>query len=174
MSANQGAIVRKQLVRMTDSITRPSNTTTYAANDVISEVTTNDHYSFTAPNQLTRSGEIVHASIVSNDAVATSLDGELYLFYADIAEVADNAALALTDAEMLTCIGVIDFATANWKDGKAGAGGTSRCDVSGLSIPYSINDVSSDYVIYGQLVAANAYVPVSAEVFTVTLTARVD
>ena len=68
---------------------------------------------------------------------------------------------------MLTRIGVIDFDQADWKIGNAGAGATGNagCEVHNLGIVF----VAADTTIYGQLVARNAYTPVSGEIFTVDL-----
>jgi len=166
MGQVQDVAVQFHTHRAVESLTRPSNTTAYAAGDVISAVTTNDHFTFAgAVRNGTKSkqlgGAFVTARLHSSSAVATSLDAELYLFSADIAEVADNSAFAPTDDEMLTCIGVIDFPTADWKFGTL----NSFCQVTNLGIAFK----AATTTIYGQLVARNAYVPTSAEVFTIEL-----
>jgi hypothetical protein len=152
------------------SITRPANTTNYTAGDVVSDVTANNHFVFEKSADRVVSGYISGAIIISSVAASTELDGELWLFREDVAKVADNAAFAPTDAELLTLLGVIDFPTASWK--AAGAAG-AICDVDFEPKAYRVNALSTDGAvkspIYGQLVARNAYVPTSGEVFTIIL-----
>lgn len=163
------------------SLTRPSNTTAYAAGDVISAVTTNDHFTFGAlsndnskrtgrPNPGTLA--INCARLWSSANQSTKLDAELWLFHTDIAEVADNSAFAPTDTEMLTLVGIIAFPMADWKVGTAtsGADGNAVCEVRNLDFPV----MAGPGRLYGQLVARNAYTPVSAEVFVVDLVTTVD
>lgn len=170
MTTKVNAIIEFQTAKVSASLTRPSNTTQYAAGDVISAVTTNNHFEFAdavrrGPSLL--SGSISSARIVSSANQATKLDAELWLFDEDIAEVADNFAFAPTDAEMLTLVGIIPFPVADWYVGKADSGtdGNAVCQVDGLSIAFQAKTTT----LYGQLVARNAYTPISAEVFTVDL-----
>lgn len=149
------------------SLTRPSNTTTYAAADVISAVTSNAHYTFSELVQ-DRAGMICSATLHSSTAETLKLDADLILFRTDIANVADNSAAAVTDAEMLTAVGVINFPATGWTV----AGANASCFVTGLNILFT--DDGSSRKLYGQLVARNAYVPVSAEVFTVDLVVSQD
>jgi len=151
------------------TITRPANTTTYTAGDVIgtasSATMTFNNASF---------GEfdvgIIQQAIISSSAYVTPPpDLELWLFDATVADIADNAAFTPTDAEMATLVGIISFATANWKvaNATAGAGGNAVCASGNLGIPF--NTLKGKHSLFGVLVARNAYVPVSAEVFTVRL-----
>lgn len=168
--SKQQAIVEFNTARCRATLTRPANATVYAAGDVISAVTTDNHFEFT--NAVRRqgnkmSGQISYAIINSSANQVTKPYIELWLFSADIAEVADNGAFAPTDTELLTCIGVIDFPDTNWKVGTAtaGDGGNSLCIESAPGIIFQ----SASTSIFGQLVVRNAYTPVSGEVFTVDL-----
>lgn len=160
---------------VTDSITRPANTTAYAAGDAISEDTTNDFFTFSelckAPNY---SALISGAIIYSSANVSTKLDADLFLFASNNlpTEDADNAAWTPTDAELLTCIGVINFPTGSWHAGDvtSGAGGNAMCSVDNLGM--AIKPGTGNVV--GQLIARNAYVPVSGEVFTISLKVAQD
>jgi hypothetical protein len=173
---------RTRVVR--DSITRPADTTAYSAGDVISEATTNDHYTFGAAGtsalndtKLARAevgtGTINKATLYSSANQATKLDAELWLFTSDITEVADNSAFAPSDAEVLTLVDIISFPTTGWKIGNAtaGAGGNAVCVVVNIDRPYK---TGTSGILYGQLVARNGYTPVSGEVFTVDLTVTQD
>lgn len=167
---------------VTASLTRPSDTTTYAAGDVISAVTSNDHFTFGAASNdgSKRTGRSSPGTLTINAARLWSsanqsslyLAAEIWLFVTDIAKVADNSAFAPTDAEMLTCIGIIDFPAASWRAGiaTAGADGNAVCDIRNIDLPLGCQPGR----IYGQLVARNAYVPVSGEIFVVDLITTLD
>jgi hypothetical protein len=73
---------------LSDSITRPANTTAYAAGDVISAVTTNDHYAFDSSKAGQLRGKIEMARMMVLANQSTKPDLELWLFAEDIAEVA--------------------------------------------------------------------------------------
>ncbi len=162
---NIGATYRLDLKLLSSSIIRPSNTDAYTAGDSIAAVTTDNHFSWQirTSNELgTGIGEILQAKITSSGAVATSLDARLSLFHTDVSEDADNAALSLSDAEHLTRIGVINFATASWEifQNNSGLTVTAALKFAGLT---------DGRTIYGVLEARNSYVPISAEVFTIDL-----
>ena len=158
----------------TNKIVRPANTNTYAAGDVISNITDNHHFTF---NDVAR-GEYYSGSIDSaichSSTVETLLpDLELWLFSKDIAKVADNSAFGIVDEDMDALVGVVDFNVIDWKQGLAGASGTGNamCYVPGLQIPFVTND---SLKLFGQLVVRNAYAPISGEVFKVFLTVSRD
>lgn len=176
MGNRNNAVVQYDTRVISASLTRPANTTQYAAGEVISEVTTNNHFTFAdMANAGKLSGQIDRAIITSSaDGSGVLLpDLELWLFDTDIAEVADNAAFAPTDAEMLTLVGVIDFPVANWKVGLSGGNSTCEGDRSGgnvLPMAYKCKTVAGPaYNLFGQLVLRNAYTPISGEVFSVRL-----
>ena len=150
---------------LTQSYTRPADTVTYAAGDVVANSTS-------AATILTFSnmaravglgGMIQHAVLIDSAAQTLKPDLELYLFDTAPAMQNDNVAWAPSDAEMETCIGRIDFATGSFKT----AGANGMIQVSGVSMPFQCT--ASVTAIYGILVARNAYVPISAEKFTVRL-----
>ena len=164
----QVAVIEFTTKTITGTITRPANTTTYAAGDVVA-ASGGDHFVFEKAVQCKGgSGEITAARITSSQNASTAMDAELWLFRTNIAEAGDNAAFAPTDTEMLTRIGIIDFATANWKIGNSGsaAAGNRACETVNLGIVFSGGATTT---IYGVLVTRNAYVPVSGEVLTVDL-----
>jgi hypothetical protein len=173
------AVLSHRRKRVVDSVTRPANTTQYTAGDVISSVTTNDHFVFQrVVDEHAHTGTIESAIIHSSAASGTPLDGELWLFHTDVAEVADHAAFAPTDAEMLTLVGVIDFATADWKLGipTTGTAGNATLPVTGLNIPFVVAapDDTTGKTLYGQLVARNTYTPIASEVITIELMVAQD
>ena len=133
------------------SITRPANTTQYTAGDVIGELMT----FFSEEAGLVRAGVLIDSA-----AEATKPDADLLLFDTPPTVAADNSAFAPTDAEMKRCIGVIQFAGANFRIGAAGNGVIVATAFGEL--PYA----APGRALYGVLVARNAYTPISEEVFT--------
>ncbi len=177
MSQKIEAVVQFNTHNPRASITRPANTTAYTAGDVVSDATADAHFTFenasragTQNKQL--GGSIPTARIWSSANQATKLEGELWLFHTDIVAVADNAAFAPTDVEMLTLVGVVDFPAANWKAGAAGIGaaGNAVCEAYNLGFAFK----SSEKKLYGQLVVRNAYTPVSGEIFTAEIVVSRD
>ncbi len=152
---------------ITNALTRPSNTTTYASGDVISANSTNAHYTFSEIVE-ERAAMICSATLHCSTTETLQLAADLILFRTDIAAVADNAPATISDAEMLTAVGVISFPAAGWTVGGANA----SCFITGLNILFS--DDGSSRKLYGQLVARNAYIPASAAVFTVDLIVSQD
>lgn len=160
MGATESVVVWNSKV-VTDSITRPANTTAYSAGDAISEVTTNDHFTFSVFKDQHRKYASIDAAWLMSSVDASALDAELWLFHTAPTETADNSAFAPPDAERLTLLGVIDFPDTTAKS----ASNWSVCQATGLVLP--IRGTAEN--IYGQLVARNAYTPSSGEVFTVNL-----
>ena len=164
-------------------IERPDNTTTYAAGDVIGEVTTNDHYAFTLSG-LTEASQTIGSGVIdsarmminSNKTAGTLPDIELWLFDTDVTEVADNSAFAPTDAEILTLVGIIDFASTSWKVGLSGADASGNIvqQVDNLGIVYKAVGQNQNAVLYGQLVLRNAYTPIASEEFHTELVLSLD
>lgn len=154
--------------------TRPANTTDYGANDVISESDTNGTgtaWTFTGPG---RSGYIVGATVITDDASLTP-SMTLFLFTkTPTGELDDNAAntspVYATDVPVAAgaagWIGHIDFdameslsATASWSLASLGSAGN-------LAIPYST--VATD-ALYGVLITRGAFTPSSGQKFAITL-----
>lgn len=161
-------------IKLTQTIARPANTTDYAAGDVISEVTTNNHYEFTRSddgnNQLKGSIDYARMTVASNQG--TKPDLELWLFSLDIAEVADNAAFAPTDAEMLTLIDIIPFAVDDWYVGLSGGGASGNIAQTKNNLGIIVPQTSGS--IYGQLVVRNIYTPIASESFTAEIIVTLD
>lgn len=157
------------------SLTRPANVTAYAAGDAISDATGDAHFTFNnVAKQNPGSGVIEKLVLNDSAAQATKLACDLVLFSVDVGVEADNAAWTPTDAEMLTVLGSVSIATTDWVvgDATAGAGGNCVAVKTGLNIPFKPTTAATK--IYGQLVARNAYTPVSGEVFTAKLGVIMD
>lgn len=147
-------------------ITRPTNTDAYTAQDLIAGATAAT-LKFTGFKQgITK---IVSAKLFSSANVATKLAADLLLFSEDVPlAVADNAAFTLSDANALKLVAVVPFAAADGRgiDSTSGADGNAVSQVANLNV---FADVDQNGKLYGVLIARNAYVPVSAEKFTVQL-----
>lgn len=154
------------------SYTRPSNTTTYTAGDVVANSTTvATILTFTGMTTFPGGGGTIEAAtLIDSTAESTKPDLDLYLFDTPVVMEQDNAAWDPSDAEMETCLGVIPFAGSAFKVGAVGANGIIH--VQSIRLPFTC--VTDDKNLYGILVARNAYVPVSAEKFTVRLHVRQD
>lgn len=151
--------------RMATSITRPANTTQYAAGDVIG--TSESHVMTFQAKDLgaadVNRGVIVSAMVIDSAAQSTLPVLELWLFGAAPAAQADNAAFAVTDAELLELVGVIPL-TYSYVGLASG-----NCVL--LSDPCSVafECAAGSEAIYGALVVRNTYTPISGEVFKVVL-----
>lgn len=152
------------------NFTRPADTTAYTAGDVVGPVTTPAAMEFVPVTEDKKDyAKIVSAVLITSANVATKPDLELWLFDTTLTPAADNAPFAPSDAEARTLVGVIPFATASFRVGKAdsGADGNAICEVKNLQI--AVQSQSAGGAIYGVLVARNAYVPVASERFDVRL-----
>lgn len=154
------------------AVVRPADTNAYAAGDVVAATTTatlNTNLRFPL-NSATGSGWIMQARLVDSAGVTPPPDLQLWLFDSPVAMDADNAAFTPTDDEMERMVAIIAFPTGAFVVGDAtsGAGGNVVCDAQALWIPFALE--ADKTMLYGVLVVRNAYVPVSAEKFTVRLT----
>jgi hypothetical protein len=148
---------------LSGSKTRPEDTTTYAAGDVIGTAAT--HLITLTADQLREGGKgwIHKAQVISTASPATLATLELWLLKNPIAAQADNAALAITDAETAQVIAAI--ALSNSRVGLASGNTVYESDglIYGFELPAFVKNITAF------LVVRNAYVPISAEVFTVNL-----
>jgi hypothetical protein len=173
MSTRTIAVMTRNTVQVSASITRPANTTAYTAGDVLANVTDNNYLTFSEVSSGRSNTGMLHAvRVITSQNATTKPDLDLFLFSATIVEVADNGAAAFTDAEMLTCVGRIAVPVAGFVAGAIAAAGAGNavCEVRNIDMPY----VAAGQTLYGQLVARNAYAPISGEVFTVQLILSLD
>lgn len=151
-------------ISLTGSFIRPADTTPYSIGDVMAAVTTPLTLPLlTVPRMVGGLYKLESAIAISSACQATKPSIDLLLFSADITDLdADNATFTPTDAQLLTFVGKVSFAAANWLGGDltSGAGGNAYCQnvASGLLI-------QSDN-LYGVAVATAAYTPVASEVFS--------
>jgi len=147
--------------------TRPANTTTYTAGDVMTDAAALAFKFSRCAGEPGQGGIIKSVTIISSLAQATELDADLFLF--DTAPVgfgADNAVDSLTDAEMRNLVGVVSVVGTTAANTKVAA--VSQAFINdGLEIPFKCT--INDKALYGVLIARNAYVPGNAEVFRIKI-----
>lgn len=155
-----------------DSVTRPAgNTTQYTAGDAISDNATTPTaagyfaLSFGAPagSGLLLTDFTLHKS--DHDVTTADISVLLFTTAPAFAGWEDNAALAITDAEMLECKGVVNFTSAGWVN-------TILGDVQTVQASLGVVLAYTGTVLYGIMVAVGAYTPADAEVFTLTAHAK--
>lgn len=144
------------------TITRPSDTTTYAAGDEVSNSTSAPTIqSFTVGARLGGSGTIKGVQMVSSAVPTLAGSFELWLFNATNTPQNDNAAFGPSDAEALTVVAVIplsySYDTAN----------NRFYTTQDIARPFVC--AAADTKLYGRVVVRNAYVPASAETLAITL-----
>ncbi len=151
------------IIRCQTDVTRPADTTAYAAGDAISDSTsapTAGGFTFTsAARKSGGSGIIIAATFSSSNDPATRLAGELFIFDQAVTAINDNAAFAVSDAEIKTCLPPIPFSMFD-------AGNNGFCAVTNIAIPFVCVGTANLRFL---LRARNAYTPASAEVITCTL-----
>jgi hypothetical protein len=152
------------------NFTRPSDTTAYAAGDQVCNSTTAPTImTFSGCTSFEGGGGVIHAAaLIDSVDAATGPEFDLLLFDTTATMANDNAACAVTDAEMLTFIGCISFLAADQKSVGANAVTQNRA----VGLPFKC--VANSTNLYGMLVARNAYTPASAEVFKVRLSILQD
>ena len=152
------------------SVTRPNDTTPYAAGEVVNS-TVASVLTFNGATRGKLGSTILMSATVVDSANVAALkpDLQLWLFDTTVTADADNAVFTPTDAELATLLHIISFPVASFvvADATSGANGNCVCNAQNLWLP--INTVKDDNAIYGVLVVRNAYVPIAQEVFTLRL-----
>lgn len=148
-------------VSVSTDITRPADTTAYAANDALSNSTSAPTSGgFTLSSICRKSGGSVLITDVivttSNDA-ATLLQGEVWIFNQSVTNINDNTAFAVSDSEIKTCVAKVPFALED-------AGNNGFYHSQNLSI---LATASGSADLRFLVRVKNAYTPSNAEVITV-------
>lgn len=174
MTANANHVARLPSVwEAQDTVTRPAgNTTQYTAGDAISDnATTATAAGYFAldfkTGQLGGSILLTDLTLHKSDHDVTTADIGVLLFTVvpAFAGWEDNAALAITDAEMQDCKGVVSFTAAGWVNVITGDIQTvAAASGAGIGIVFP----AGSSTLYGIMVAIGAYTPADAEVFTLT------
>lgn len=151
------------LKKISTSFVRPADTTTYAVGDAITNSTTEQ---VVFELDLSTIGAAVGQSVeIRKIAVVSSVKQTLlpllnvYLSSTTFTATADNAALEIADA-------TIELGGAWFKCDEQNYTGLNS-SVSKLNANEPMVLASADTKLYGTIQAANAYVPISAEKFTI-------
>ena len=160
--------IMQQVAQPVATITRPADTVAYTAGDVVADSTSAAAVlKFSGCSGDGNGGVIRSAMFASSIVPGTKLNADLFLFNtAPTAYGNDNEAFALSDADLLNCVGVISL------DGTTAANvktGTLNCVVINQALAMPFKSLTNDKALYGVLVARNAYTPGSAEVLTIKL-----
>ena len=153
-------VAASAIVTATSSITRPADTAQYAAGDALANSTsapTAGGGTFTGVTSVAGGSAILtDLMIVSSNAPATPMQGEVWLFDTAPTAMNDNAAWSLSDAEALTLVDVIPFALTTIGNNSLAAiqRGTGITTVGSANLRFLIRVV-------------NAYTPASGEVITI-------
>jgi hypothetical protein len=152
------------------SFQRPNDANPYVAGDAVANSTS-------APAVITfagaartsgGTGTISLARIFDDANQATLGQFELYLFAVAPTPRNDNAAIAISDTDLVNLIALINFASSGFiTNAGAGAAGNVLFEKQGLNIPFRC--ASGDRNLYGLLVVRNGYTPVAQEKFTLQL-----
>lgn len=152
---------------ITTTVTRPADTTAYAANDAWSDSTsapTTGGFTFAgAASGLGLGGFITDLMVVSSNDPSTLLQGEIWIFDSAVTNINDNAAFALSDADAVKLEAVIPFTMASTT---GGSGTNSYAQVSNLILGYGpIGTPDLRFLIK----VKNAYTPASGETLTISI-----
>lgn len=165
ISSNQTAIPTLPASGATISVdvTRPGDTTAYAAGDAWSDSTSapaSGGFTLAGMGRVSGgSGIITDAVLTTSADAATLLQGEIWLFDTSVTNVNDNSAFAVSDAEIKTYVGKIPFVLED-------AGNNGAAHLTGLNLAYTcVGSANLRFLVK----VKNAYTPVSAEVLTVRL-----
>lgn len=143
------------------TITRPADTTTYAAGDAIEDSTSSPTaFSSTGFARATGgSGRITSVTIIDSSLVTPSANLELWIFDTAYTANNDNAAWAPSDANANQLVGVVLLG------GNPVVGTVNAIyNAQGLDIPYVCLTTTT---LWFALVVRNAYVPTNQEVFKI-------
>lgn len=154
--------VKNPIQTITTGITRPADTNAYAAGDAFANSTsvpTSGGFTFTsAARSSGGSGEITDA-VVSASA-GTAYQGEVWIFDQAVTATNDNAALSVSDSDILNLVGVIPFNTTDTNSAN------SISYVTGLGIGFTCVGTANLRFLVKMM---NAPTPASAEVLTIRI-----
>lgn len=169
---NDGLFVVGQVVSRAANFSRPNDTSTYTAGDVLADSTTATSASVLVfRNVVNKAGAsgCIQGGMISITANVAALQPDLQMYLYSVAPVmqADNAAYAATNDQIRTLVAVIAFPVGSMvvTNTGTGASGNIVCNPQGLVIPFT----SADANLYGHLVVRNAYVPVASTNFYIRL-----
>lgn len=172
-----GALFTTKRKRIAASFTRPSNTTAYAAGDVVGPVTTDAVETLSGVGRTNGgTGRIVAAILETNLATVTNGTFRVHLFNTSFTPEADNAAFASLHANRAYYQGYFDFNILVADSASAAAAVAQLRNATDIDngIPLDFECASGDSALYAVIVALAAYTPASAQVFRLSLVVEQD
>lgn len=154
-------------VTLSTSLTRPSDTNVYAANDAFTTSTSAPAaggLTLTGAARATGgSGRIRDLLITSSADPATTLQGEIWIYDQAVATVPnDNAAFAPALADRLNLVAIVPFTLASCAGGSGAVGSVAQ--VIGLDVLFTcVGSANLRFLVK----VKNAYTPISGEVLQV-------
>ncbi|MER9768861.1 hypothetical protein NKJ09_22675 [Mesorhizobium sp. M0189] len=148
------------IVTATVDVTRPADTTTYAVNDALSDSTSSPTVGgFTFASCVRAAGKTCILSdliVTSSNPAPTALQGEIHIYDSAVTAINDNAAFAVSDAEIKTLVAKVPFVMTV---------GTNNNHVHVQNLGIALTAVGSrDFRFLVKVL--NAYVPANGEVIT--------
>lgn len=150
--------------QVTITVTRPADTTAYAANDEVCDSTSAPAVQ-TLTSMARASGKslrLVSARCIDSSNVATKAQLLVFLFDTTTTPNNDNAAFAPSDSVLNTCVAVLPFNI--WYPGDDTSGATGNAFSPYLG-PVLDLKTSGSANLFQRIKVLNAYVPTSAEAF---------
>ena len=154
-------------------LTRPADTTAYAANDAVSDSTSSPTIWATFTN-IARinvgTGYIVKAKLLTDQA-ANVAQLRLHLFNAAPTAINDNAAQTMLYANKATWLGAIDF-PALTQDGTGSTAAKATVSSGSSSLPLAFVCAAASRTLSGLLEVLGAFTPTSGQKFYIELAAE--
>ncbi len=177
MAGNETTINRlPKIFEVQDTVTRPANTTAYTVGDAISDnattATAAGYFALDLKTSAQGYGSVLFTDFTmhrsSNTVANAAIDVMLFTTAPAFAGFEDNAAIAITDAEMLECKGVVQFAAGTSTDGSAGWTNMITGCVQTTSKNIGVVLAENSSIVYGIAVASGGFTPASGEIFGLT------
>jgi hypothetical protein len=162
-SADWEGFTYVKFVTAKTTVTRPADTNAYAAGDCWSDSTTAPTaggFTLTSAGRASGGSGVLTDMVISTTAASSTLQGKIVIFDTSVTAVNDNSALAITDAEARTIVGIVYF------DMASGCSLTNNTTVhlQNLNIGYTCSGSANLRFL---IRVGNAYTPANAEVLAV-------
>lgn len=158
------------------AVTRPADTAQYAVGDAWSDSTTTPTVpSFTAARIAGGTGLLTTLTLVCAANQTTKPAFTVLVFDTTYTAIADNAAIALTDAEAARLVAVFNVATTDWKTTNPATGASGNV-VAQLAPAFAaaFQCAAGSQSLFVLIRLENTYTPVSAEVLTLIFGVQQD
>jgi hypothetical protein len=157
--------VQQDSTAVTVTLTRPADTTAYAAGDAITDSTSSPNDIEFDFSGIAANGDMLEITkVVIADSGITSESLSLRLFDAAVTATNDNSAFSVSDSDNNNSVSLITLIS------KDRAGASTLYDSGAISEFVKLD--AADDTLYGLLRTISAFTPISAETFQITIYAR--